>query len=117
MPSPLTGSRSQAEIKWLKLAFIIAGLCLLSAVWYTNTIVPDILVRDVNQITNVSLFETKWLYSWLLVFTGIFPLIFGFIPKPEFYRQLKHVMIANIPVTIVFILWDFYFTTKGVWGF
>jgi lycopene cyclase domain-containing protein len=95
----------------------IAGLAVMGLMWATNSIEAGNLQTEVNAITHISFFETKWLYGYLLLFTGIFPILFGFIPKPNFYAQLPYVLLANIPVTLVFIAWDVYFTHKGVWGF
>lgn len=117
MPSPFPDSWSRASQDKLKYILLFSGLLLTGLMWYTNEIIPGILVTTVEPIQRVSLFETKWLYGYLLAFTGIFPFLFGFIPKPNFYSQFPKVLLANIPVTAFFILWDIYFTRKGVWGF
>jgi lycopene cyclase domain-containing protein len=101
----------------LRYVFILLALFLLGSVWYTNTIKPDHLLREVTPIHAVPWLETNWLYTWLLIFTGSFPLIFGFLPKLKFYRQWKYLLLSNLPVSLIFILWDIYFTQKGVWGF
>ena len=95
----------------------LSGLAMAGIMWATNTIQADQLQTEVNALTLVPFFETKWLYAYLLLFTGIFPILFGFIPKPNFYSRLPYVLLANIPVTAAFIAWDIYFTHKGVWGF
>jgi lycopene cyclase domain-containing protein len=117
MPSDLLQSWPQASKDKLRYLLIFGGLFLTGLIWYTNEIIAGILVTEVETIHPVPFFETKWLYGYLLAFTGVFPLIFGFIPKLKFYRQFGRVLLANIPVTIFFILWDVYFTHKGVWGF
>lgn len=117
MPSSLLRAWAQESRDKLKYLVIFSGLFLTGMVWYTNEIIPGILVTKVDTIHPVSFFETKWLYGCLLAFTGVFPLMFGSVPKPNFYSQLPRVLLANIPVTAFFILWDIYFTQKGVWGF
>ncbi len=117
MPAPSLSSWLKESRDKLKYIILFFGLFLTILVWYTNEIKPDILVTQVEAIHHVAFFETKWLYVYLLVFTGIFPLLFGSIPKPSFYNQLLRVVKANFPVTVLFILWDIYFTKKGVWGF
>jgi lycopene cyclase domain-containing protein len=58
-------------------------------------------------------------YTYLLInfCTVIIPLIFSFHPKIRFTERWKHFFIANVPVSIFFILWDHWFTASGVWGF
>jgi len=102
-----------------KLGYIVifTALFVTGLMWYTNEIKQGQLLTEVNLLHPISFFETKWLYAYLLAFTGVFPLLFGFIPKPNFYGQFLRVALANIPVTSLFILWDYYFTKQGVWGF
>lgn len=97
--------------------YILISCAIVGSVWATNHIQSGQLITQVEGISPVPLFETRWLYMMLLVFTGIFPCLFGFIPKPSFYRAMPSVFLANIPVTLFFILWDIWFTQKGVWGF
>lgn len=96
---------------------LITAMVVISAVWNTFPPKHDGLTIAVDNITSVALFETRWLYTSLLVFTGIFPFLFGFIPKPSFYKAMPGVFLANLPVTLLFILWDIWFTHRGVWGF
>ncbi|MGK2864336.1 MAG: lycopene cyclase domain-containing protein [Chitinophagaceae bacterium] len=101
----------------LKVVFILMSIILIIGLWISNEVKPDMLQQDVESIRLISLLESRWLYAGLLVFTGIFPLIFGFLPKLQFHKQWTNVLLANIPVTIFFLLWDWYFTKNGVWGF
>jgi lycopene cyclase domain-containing protein len=117
MPAPPFRTWSEESRDKLRYILIFSGIFLIGLLWYTNEITPGLLVREVRAIHLVPFFETKWLYVYLLVFTGIFPMLFGSIPKPSFYPQFIRVLKANLPVTIIFILWDIYFTKKGVWGF
>jgi lycopene cyclase domain-containing protein len=107
----------QASKDKLGYIVIISALFLTGLMWYTNDIKQGQLLTVVDALYPISIFETKWLYTYLLAFTGVFPLLFGFIPKPSFYNQFLRVLLANFPVTALFIAWDFYFTKQGVWGF
>lgn len=117
MSSGPFSSWSQESKDKLGYIVIFSALLLTGLMWYTNEIKQGQLLTEVSVLHPVSFFETKWLYAYLLVFTGVFPLLFGFIPKPNFYSQFSNVLLANIPVTILFIAWDIYFTKQGVWGF
>jgi lycopene cyclase domain-containing protein len=59
----------------------------------------------------------KWLYLLVDIFTVIVPLIFSFHPKLNFYKSWKPFFLANIFVSLIFIVWDILFTRLGVWGF
>jgi lycopene cyclase domain-containing protein len=117
MSSGLLRSWPQESKDKLGYIVIFSALFLTGLMWYTNDIKQGQLLTEVNVLHPVAFFETRWLYAYLLAFTGVFPLLFGFIPKPNFYSQFIKVALANIPVTALFIAWDFYFTRQGVWGF
>ncbi len=57
------------------------------------------------------------LYAWILVGTFLGPFALSFDKKVAFYKSWKPLFIAILLVGAVFILWDQYFTFKGVWGF
>ena len=58
-------------------------------------------------------------FTYLIIDLGciFIPFIFSFISYRAFYKEWKHFMPANLIVAFVFILWDYYFTEIGVWGF
>ena len=58
-------------------------------------------------------------FIYLLVNLGCIsiPFIASFYKKRPFYKQWKYFFKANIIVTIIFGLWDYFFTKIGVWGF
>ena len=58
-------------------------------------------------------------YTYLLIdfFTIIIPFIFSFHPKLNFYKTWKAFFPAVVLTGLIFISWDIYFTSIGVWGF
>ncbi len=58
-------------------------------------------------------------YTYLLVdfFCIIFPFLFSFHPKFKFYPQWKYFAMPAILTASFFIIWDIFFTSKGVWSF
>ena len=58
-------------------------------------------------------------YTYLLVDIAciIVPLIASFYPKHPFYKEWRPFFLANIIVGLFFLIWDFYFTDWGIWGF
>lgn len=58
-------------------------------------------------------------FTYLLVnfFTIIIPFIFSFHPRLNFYKTWSAFFPAVFITGLIFILWDMYFTSLGVWGF
>jgi lycopene cyclase domain-containing protein len=58
-------------------------------------------------------------YTYLLInfFTIIVPFIFSFHPRLQFYKKWPALFPAMIFTGAIFIGWDMYFTSLGVWGF
>jgi lycopene cyclase domain-containing protein len=57
------------------------------------------------------------LYLTLELITIAVPLVFSFEKKMQFYKRLKTVIISLILVGAVFLIFDIYSTSAGVWGF
>ena len=58
-------------------------------------------------------------YTYLLILAASLagPLILSFDKKVAFYKNWRYFFSAlSLPVTL-YIIWDFYFTAKGVWSF
>lgn len=58
-------------------------------------------------------------YTYLLINAAciIIPLIASFYKKHSFYQEWKYFFPANLIVATIFLIWDYYFTKIGVWGF
>ncbi len=59
----------------------------------------------------------KYLYLAIDFLSIIFPLLFSFHPLSKFYKKWKYVWPAILIPATLFILWDIWFTSMGVWGF
>ena len=59
----------------------------------------------------------KSLYLLVNFFTIIIPFVYSFHPKIRFHLTWKGFFPAVILVGLVFVLWDMWFTSMGVWGF
>ncbi len=57
------------------------------------------------------------LYLYLLIFTLFVPLLLTWDKKVKFYTQLKSLAFSIFIVSLIFIIWDVFFTKYGVWGF
>jgi lycopene cyclase domain-containing protein len=61
--------------------------------------------------------NTHYVYLLILAASLAGPLLLSFDKKVAFYKNWKYFFSAlSLPVT-VYIVWDFYFTAKGVWSF
>nr|WP_321407363.1 lycopene cyclase domain-containing protein [uncultured Carboxylicivirga sp.] len=47
----------------------------------------------------------------------VIPLIASFYPKHPFYKEWKYFLPANFLIGLSFIIWDYFFTEAGIWGF
>ena len=58
-------------------------------------------------------------YCYLFIDIGciLIPFIASFYPKHAFYKEWKYFFPANLLVAISFLIWDYFFTKWGVWGF
>jgi lycopene cyclase domain-containing protein len=58
-------------------------------------------------------------YTYFLILAASLagPLVLSFDKKVAFYKNWKYVFPAMIIPAILYIVWDIYFTAKGVWGF
>lgn len=59
----------------------------------------------------------KLLYLALDAFTLLGPLALSFDKKVRYVTHWKTVLLSTIIIAIPFLIWDFYFTEHGFWGF
>ncbi|MBS2210073.1 lycopene cyclase domain-containing protein [Carboxylicivirga mesophila] len=45
------------------------------------------------------------------------PLVASFYPRHAFVKEWRYFMPANLLVALLFLVWDYYFTRMGIWGF
>ena len=59
------------------------------------------------------------MYEYLLInfFIIIFPLVFSFEKRIQYYKKLPAVAASILVVGIGYILWDFVATSRGDWAF
>jgi lycopene cyclase domain-containing protein len=58
-----------------------------------------------------------YLYLLINLFSLLPTLLFSFHPKIKFYQRWPQLLPSILTVAVVFIVWDFYYTSLGVWGF
>ena len=61
--------------------------------------------------------NSKYLYLTIDLLTISIPLLASFYSKAPFYKTWKYLSVAIIVPAILFVLWDEYFTSIGIWGF
>ncbi|MEO6489402.1 MAG: lycopene cyclase domain-containing protein [Ferruginibacter sp.] len=61
--------------------------------------------------------NSHYTYFLILAASIVGPLLLSFDKKVAFYKKWKFVLPSMIFPAILYIIWDIYFTTKGVWTF
>lgn len=57
------------------------------------------------------------LYAWVIAVSFIGPFILSFDKKVNFKQHWKTLFVGIAITATVFLIWDEYFTEKGIWGF
>ncbi len=60
---------------------------------------------------------SHYLYLTLDILSIAFPLAFSFHPKANFSRNWRAIVPAMLVPALLFVAWDNWFTSMGVWGF
>jgi len=94
-----------------------AVLLVIIYLWVSNEVARGNLIFDVGPIAAVPLLETCWHYAILLLLTLFFPFIASFDKRIDYFSKWPAFFKAALPVALLFILWDVWFTKIGVWGF
>lgn len=101
----------------LRSAIVFAPLVLLVLAWLSSFVQTDNFIFSVDQVYLFSFLETKWLYSYLHIFTFVPVFCLSFDRRVAFYKNWKSLFPAITIVAVFFIIWDVLFTRMGVWGF
>lgn len=59
----------------------------------------------------------NYLYLMINVGTILFPFLFSFEKKVAFYKSWKYIFPAILLTAVPFIIFDNYYTSRGIWGF
>lgn len=85
--------------------------------WLTDPVSPGNLQMEVPKVSLQPWLETPYLYFYLHAFTLIPVLLLSFDQNVHYFRKWKFLLPAILPVAAIFIIWDVFFTVRGVWGF
>jgi len=58
-------------------------------------------------------------YTYLIINIAciLIPLVVSFYPKHSFFKEWRYFLPANVLVALPFLIWDYVFTDRGIWGF
>ena len=101
----------------LKAALIALPILLIGIQWLTDGVQPGNLMMEVPAVRHLSWLETRWVYFYLHLFTFVPVFSLSWDKNVHYYKKWKPLLPAIAIVGAVFILWDVFFTVKGVWGF
>lgn len=74
--------------------------------------------KIVNKTSfRLNLVPDNYWYIVINMATLFFPFLLSFDKKVHYYKQWKALLPATAIIGAFFILWDVFFTAKGVWGF
>jgi lycopene cyclase domain-containing protein len=102
---------------YFKILIPILGLSLILYHWFSDTVKPDNLMYDVNEITHIPFFETPYIYMYAHLFALIPVLSLSFDKKVAYYKKWKFLFPALIIAAIPYWIWDIGKTAREVWGF
>ncbi len=66
-----------------------------------------------------TIYRSKVKYSYLLInfLSVIFPILLSFDGRVRFYKSWKYIWPGLLITGLLFLVWDIFFTVKGVWSF
>lgn len=109
--------RSTDRLRLGAIALALVSLALIGLQWMTDFVRPDNLLLATPKVVSLSWLESRYTYLLLHLATVLPILALSFDHKVHYYRQWRFLMPAILIVGALFVLWDVFFTAKGVWGF
>lgn len=110
----------KATSQWerlLKQGLVLLPVLLVAIQWLTDPVQVGNLQLEVPKVKLLPWLETPFTYFYLHIFTFVPVFLLSFDRRVHYYRKWKFLLPAVAIVGAVFILWDIFFTVKGVWGF
>lgn len=96
---------------------LMIGIAVVAYYAFEEVTIGNGLARKVEVLMNLDFLESKRAYLFLHFFTVIPVFLLSFDKKVAYYKTWKRLWLPILVVGIFFILWDVFFTLKGVWGF
>ncbi|MCB0570349.1 MAG: lycopene cyclase domain-containing protein [Phaeodactylibacter sp.] len=115
--APANATGAKAWDKLLLPILIALPLLLVGIQWLSGQVRPGNLLLQVPQALPLAWLETSRAYFYLHLFTFIPVFALSFDRRVGYYKKWRYLLPAIIIVGAIFILWDVFFTVKGVWGF
>ena len=104
-----------------KTAKIVLGvfipLLVVGVQWMTDPVQPGNLMMETPKVMLVPWLESNHTYLLLNLLTFIPVFLLSFDRNVHYYRKWKYLFPAIAITGMPFLLWDAFFTLKGVWGF
>jgi lycopene cyclase domain-containing protein len=117
--SPLKPEKKKKKppVAWLRWFIPLAALLLVGLQWLFEPVSPDKLLKNVPRLGAISWLESRWTYFYLHLFTFLPVVVLSFDRNVRYYKKWRALLPAIAIVGAFFILWDVFFTWRGVWGF
>ncbi len=88
-----------------------------SILWSLDTVQSGQLDFEVQRFAQVSWLESRFTYFFLHLFTIVPVFFLSFDKKVHYYTRWRRLAPAILAIGTIFIVWDAFFSYKGVWGF
>lgn len=101
----------------LRFLLIVAPLLLVGWQWATDPVQTGHYLMEVPKVASLEWLETQWAYFYLHLFTFVPVFLLSFDKNVHYYRKWRPLLPAILIVGGLFIVWDVFFTSRGVWNF